>query len=190
LKLRGVTGNPDEGLPLCPVSDCREDQKTENSVVGNPRCALSFVLKPGGPVLWPFGSKNHRSAQRCGCGDQGNGVLSDQRIERKEVGPPGAFDDLSDDQLERALRERFSVDAKRTFEPTVNQRQSPGVGKRNFPGQRQRPRNDPETAPAIQWAECRDKMCARIAASLGLFAGKSPFAQMDRDLASMSAAQA
>jgi hypothetical protein len=29
---------------------------------------------------------------------------------------------------------------------------------------------DPETAPAIQWADCRDKMRARIAASSGLFA--------------------
>jgi hypothetical protein len=29
------------------------------------------------------------------------------RVERKEVGPPGAFDDLSDDQLERALREQL-----------------------------------------------------------------------------------
>jgi hypothetical protein len=35
------------------------------------------------------------------------GVLSGQRVERKEVGPPGAFDELSDDQLERALTERF-----------------------------------------------------------------------------------
>jgi hypothetical protein len=78
-------------------------------------------------------------------------VLSGQRIERKEVGPPGAFDDLSDDQLERALRERFSVDAKRTFEPTVNQRQSPASGNAIFQGRDK----DPETAPAIQWAECR-----------------------------------
>jgi hypothetical protein len=37
------------------------------------------------------------------------GVLSGQSIERKEVGPPGAFDDLSDDQLERALRERWNA---------------------------------------------------------------------------------
>jgi hypothetical protein len=37
------------------------------------------------------------------------GVLSGQRVERKEVGPPGAFDELSDDQLERALRERISA---------------------------------------------------------------------------------
>jgi hypothetical protein len=36
------------------------------------------------------------------------GVLSGMRIERKEVGPPGAFDDLSDEQLERALRERLA----------------------------------------------------------------------------------
>src|SRR5215472_6548433 len=40
------------------------------------------------------------------------------------------------------------------------------VGKRNFPGQRQRPRN----GSAIQWADCRDTMRARIAASSGLFA--------------------
>ena len=45
----------------------------------------------------------------------------------------------------------------------------------NFSGQRQRP----ETVPAIQSADCRDKMRARIAASSGLFAlnRKSPFAQ-------------
>jgi len=36
----------------------------------------------------------------------------------------------------------------------------------NFSGQRQRP----ETVPAIQSADCRDKMRARIAASSGLFA--------------------
>jgi Fe2+ transport system protein FeoA len=37
------------------------------------------------------------------------GVLSGVRVERKEVGPPGAFDDLSDEQLERALRDRLST---------------------------------------------------------------------------------
>jgi len=31
------------------------------------------------------------------------GVLSGQRVERKEIGPPGAFDGLTDDELERAL---------------------------------------------------------------------------------------
>jgi hypothetical protein len=36
------------------------------------------------------------------------GVLSGQRIERKEVGPPGAFDALTDDELEPAVCERFS----------------------------------------------------------------------------------
>ena len=36
------------------------------------------------------------------------GVLSGQRIERREVGSPGAFDALSDDEPERALRERLS----------------------------------------------------------------------------------
>jgi hypothetical protein len=35
-------------------------------------------------------------------------VLSGQRIERKEVGPPGAFDALTDDELEPAVCERFS----------------------------------------------------------------------------------
>jgi hypothetical protein len=32
------------------------------------------------------------------------GVPSGQRVERKEIGQPGAFDDLSDDELERADR--------------------------------------------------------------------------------------
>jgi hypothetical protein len=82
-------------------------------------------------------------------------VLSGQRIDRKEVRPPGAFDDLRDDQLERALRERFSVDAKLTFEPTVNQRQSP-PGNAIFQGRDK----DPKTVPAIQSADCRDKMRA------------------------------
>jgi hypothetical protein len=36
-------------------------------------------------------------------------VLSGQRIERKEVGAPGEFDAVSDDELERALVERFSM---------------------------------------------------------------------------------
>jgi hypothetical protein len=35
------------------------------------------------------------------------GVLSGQRIERREIGAPGEFDALSDDELERAVRERF-----------------------------------------------------------------------------------
>jgi len=37
------------------------------------------------------------------------GILSGQRVERKEVGPPGAFDDLSDEQLKHALRERLNA---------------------------------------------------------------------------------
>jgi hypothetical protein len=37
------------------------------------------------------------------------GVLSGQRIERKEVGPPGAFDAMTDEELERALIERFNA---------------------------------------------------------------------------------
>jgi hypothetical protein len=35
------------------------------------------------------------------------GVLSGQRVERREIGAPGEFDALSDDELERALIERF-----------------------------------------------------------------------------------
>ena len=31
------------------------------------------------------------------------------RVERKEVGSPGTFDDLIDDQLERAMRERLNA---------------------------------------------------------------------------------
>jgi hypothetical protein len=34
-------------------------------------------------------------------------VLSGQRIERREVGPPASFDHLTDDELERALVERI-----------------------------------------------------------------------------------
>jgi hypothetical protein len=37
------------------------------------------------------------------------GVLSGQRVERKEVGPPGAFDAMTDEELERALIERFNA---------------------------------------------------------------------------------
>jgi hypothetical protein len=36
-------------------------------------------------------------------------VLSGQRIERREIGAPGEFDALTDDELERALVERFSA---------------------------------------------------------------------------------
>jgi hypothetical protein len=36
------------------------------------------------------------------------GVLSGQRVQRKEVGRPGEFDALTDDELERALRERLN----------------------------------------------------------------------------------
>jgi hypothetical protein len=55
---------------------------------------------------------------------------------------------------------------KEAFEPSLYQRQSPPSGNVIFQGRDK----DPETAPAIQWAECRDKMRARIAASSGLFA--------------------
>jgi hypothetical protein len=37
------------------------------------------------------------------------GVLSGQRIERREIGVPGEFESLADDELEHALRERFSA---------------------------------------------------------------------------------
>jgi hypothetical protein len=37
------------------------------------------------------------------------GVLTGKRIEHSEVGPPGAFDALSDDELERAVVERFNA---------------------------------------------------------------------------------
>jgi hypothetical protein len=37
------------------------------------------------------------------------GVLSGQRIERREVGTPGEFDAFNDDELERALVERFNA---------------------------------------------------------------------------------
>ena len=37
------------------------------------------------------------------------GVLSGKRVERAEVGPPGAFEALTDNELERALIERFSA---------------------------------------------------------------------------------
>ena len=36
------------------------------------------------------------------------GVLSGKRIERSEVGSPGEFDHLTDDELERALIERLA----------------------------------------------------------------------------------
>jgi hypothetical protein len=36
-------------------------------------------------------------------------VLSGQRIERKEIGAPGEFDALTDDELERAVIERLSA---------------------------------------------------------------------------------
>lgn len=34
---------------------------------------------------------------------------SGQRVERREVGPPCAFEAMADDELERALVERFSA---------------------------------------------------------------------------------
>jgi hypothetical protein len=36
------------------------------------------------------------------------GVLTGKRIERSEVGGPGEFDALTDDELERALVERIA----------------------------------------------------------------------------------
>jgi hypothetical protein len=36
-------------------------------------------------------------------------ILSGHRIERCEVGPPGAFDTMTGDELERALIERLSA---------------------------------------------------------------------------------
>ena len=36
------------------------------------------------------------------------GVLSDHRIERKEVGVPGEFDHYTDDEPKRALTERLA----------------------------------------------------------------------------------
>jgi hypothetical protein len=52
------------------------------------------------------------------------------------------------------------------FEPSLYQRRSPPSGNAIFQGRDK----DPETAPAIQWADCRDKMRARTAASSGLLA--------------------
>jgi hypothetical protein len=37
------------------------------------------------------------------------GIFSGKRIERREIGAPGEFDALTDDELERALVERFSA---------------------------------------------------------------------------------
>jgi hypothetical protein len=37
------------------------------------------------------------------------GVLTGQRIERREVGPPDSFDHLTDDELKRALIERIKA---------------------------------------------------------------------------------
>jgi hypothetical protein len=36
-------------------------------------------------------------------------ILSGHRIERREIGTPGEFDHLSDDELERALIERIKA---------------------------------------------------------------------------------
>ena len=35
-------------------------------------------------------------------------MLSDKRIERSEIGGPGEFDHLDDDELERAIAERLA----------------------------------------------------------------------------------
>ena len=37
------------------------------------------------------------------------GVLTSHRIERSEVGAPGAFDDLNDDALERVMEEKLGA---------------------------------------------------------------------------------
>ena len=37
------------------------------------------------------------------------GILSGQRIERREIGAPGEFESLTDDELERAVVERFNA---------------------------------------------------------------------------------
>jgi hypothetical protein len=37
------------------------------------------------------------------------GVLSGKRVECREVGAPGEFEALSDDELERALREQLAA---------------------------------------------------------------------------------
>jgi hypothetical protein len=66
-------------------------------------------------VLLPTGPPKRKRAMQSGqlsaavAAIREIGVLSGQRIERKEVGAPGAFDDLTDDRLERALRERFNA---------------------------------------------------------------------------------
>jgi hypothetical protein len=59
------------------------------------------------------GSRAHAAARETGqlsatvAAIKVKGVLSGQRIERREVGTPGEFDSLSDDELERMLVERF-----------------------------------------------------------------------------------
>jgi hypothetical protein len=57
-------------------------------------------------LAWPLGE---RSTQRAIAAIKEMGVLSGQRVERREVGPLGAFEALTDDELERALVERFSA---------------------------------------------------------------------------------
>jgi hypothetical protein len=37
------------------------------------------------------------------------GVGSGQRVRRREIGAPGEFDNLADDELERAIVERLSA---------------------------------------------------------------------------------
>jgi hypothetical protein len=37
------------------------------------------------------------------------GVLSGRRVERSEVGGPGEFEAMTDDELERALREKIAA---------------------------------------------------------------------------------
>jgi hypothetical protein len=54
---------------------------------------------PGGPTFRSAGVSATKEIS----------VLTDHRIERSEVGAPGEFDALSDDDLERALLERISA---------------------------------------------------------------------------------
>jgi hypothetical protein len=67
---------------------------------------------------------------------------------------------------------RWSASARPAFHPTdaafksLYQRQSPPSGNAILRGRDK----GPETVPAIQSADCRDKMCAQIAASSGRFA--------------------
>jgi hypothetical protein len=49
-----------------------------------------------------------RPDQRRGRGDKEKGIFSGKRIERAEIGAPGEFETMTDDELERALMERMA----------------------------------------------------------------------------------